>query len=107
MKIASSLCVLAVMGSIVLAEFKPSSTSVVSLIGGVIKSRHTVSEDSKYPRKDCPVCKGNGWYISGDGIEKVECGYCEPVKKQEETEVVDEPPLVEIEPEKSRIFILN
>jgi hypothetical protein len=23
------------------------------------------------------VCKGKGWYISGDGIKKVDCGYCE------------------------------
>ena len=31
-------------------------------------------------RMDCPVCKGKGWYISGDGIEKIECQYCEPSK---------------------------
>jgi hypothetical protein len=41
-----------------------------------------VSENSgvieKYKRKDCPVCKGKGWYMSGDGIAKIQCQYCEP-----------------------------
>jgi len=106
MKTVSSLFVLAVMGGIVLGEFRPSSTSAVSLIGGVIKARHEVSEDTKYPRDECPVCEGKGWYISGDGIEKVECGYCEPVTK-EEPENIDEPPLVEVEPEQSKVFIIN
>jgi len=107
MKTVSSLFILAVMGAITLGEFRPSSTGAVSLIGGVIKARHTVSEDTKYPRKDCPVCKGQGWYISGDGIEKVECGYCEPVSKGEEAEVIDDPPLVQIKPEESKVFILD
>lgn len=39
--------------------------------------------EKKYNRKDCPVCKGKGWYISGDKITKVQCGYCEPEKKTE------------------------
>lgn len=55
---------------------KVSSLSVVTLVGAHIKARD-VPINSKYPRKDCPVCKGKGWYISGDGIEKVDCGYCE------------------------------
>ena len=114
MKIVSSLFVLAVMGGIVLGEFQPSSISTVSLIGGVIKARHDVSEDTKYPRNECSVCKGKGWYISGDGIEKVECGYCEPAKenplekvsgkdKQEPAATeIDEPKLVPI-----KTFMLN
>jgi hypothetical protein len=28
-------------------------------------------------RSDCPVCKGKGWYMSGDNILKIECTYCE------------------------------
>lgn len=53
-----------------------SSTSVVTLVGAHIKAKNTPIIN-KYHRKDCPVCKGKGWYVSGDGIEKVNCGYCE------------------------------
>jgi hypothetical protein len=52
------------------------SLAAVSLAGGIIKAKN-VESTKKYKRKDCPVCKGKGWYISGDGIEKVKCGYCE------------------------------
>jgi hypothetical protein len=45
-------------------------------VGGKIASSR-VDINKKYKRKDCPVCKGKGWYISGDGIAKVSCGYCE------------------------------
>jgi len=55
---------------------KVSSTAVVTVVGAHIKAKDTPIV-SKYQRKDCPVCKGKGWYISGDGIEKVDCGYCE------------------------------
>jgi hypothetical protein len=55
---------------------KVSTTSVVCLVGAHIKAKETPIV-TKYKRQDCPVCKGKGWYISGDGIEKVECGYCE------------------------------
>jgi hypothetical protein len=61
--------------------YNGSTTAVVTLVGGVIKSAH-VDKEKKYPRKDCPVCKGKGWYISGDGIKKVDCGYCEPDKTE-------------------------
>ena len=61
-----------------------STTAGVCLVGGVMISDNDVIID-KYKRKDCPVCKGKGWYISGDGIAKVECGYCEPEKGQEAT----------------------
>lgn len=54
-----------------------STTAGVCLVGGAIKSESNVVVE-KYKRKDCPVCKGKGWYISGDGIAKVDCGYCEP-----------------------------
>lgn len=101
MKSLSSFLILATMGAIVLAEFQPSSTASVGIIGGVIKARHIAEEaDEKYPRDECPVCEGKGWYVSGDGIEKVECGYCEPVKTEPtlapEIEEVDEPALVPV-----------
>lgn len=81
-----------------MGDFQPSSVSAVSFIGGVIKARHDVPEDAKYPRKDCPVCKGTGSYVSGDGIEEVDCGYCVPDKQQEPTtpETPEDPPLVPI-----------
>lgn len=82
----NNLLILAVMGSVTLLEFQPSSISAVSLIGGVIKARHEITEEAKYPRNECPVCKGKGWYISGDGIERVDCGYCEPVKEEPEAQ---------------------
>lgn len=55
-----------------------SSTAPVVIAGGVIKSKHVETIPQKYKRKDCPVCKGKGWYMSGDNIKKIECGYCEP-----------------------------
>lgn len=60
-------------------KFNGSTTSSVVLAGGIIKAQNTNIE-KKYKRKDCPVCKGLGWYISGDKITKVDCGYCEPDK---------------------------
>lgn len=57
---------------------KYSTTAVVTLIGAKIKSAEREPTIVKYKRKDCPVCKGKGWYMSGDGIKKIECTYCEP-----------------------------
>lgn len=68
-----------------------SSISAVTMVGGIIKAQHNDSI-KKYNRKDCPVCKGKGWYISGDGIAKVDCGYCEPDKKQNPPTVIVHPP---------------
>lgn len=56
-----------------------STTSAVVLSGGIIKAKH-IDKEKKYPRKNCPVCKGSGKYLSGDGIKMVDCGYCEPEK---------------------------
>lgn len=107
MKNLHSITFLAVAG-LALANFQPSSTSAVSLVGGVIKARHSIDQEAKYPRKDCPVCEGKGWYISGDGIEKVNCGYCEEEKpkdyrpelaepeENDEEVVIDEPELVPV-----------
>lgn len=55
-----------------------STTSVVTLVGGKILASKVDKIEKKYKRKDCPVCKGKGWYMSGDDISKVDCGYCEP-----------------------------
>jgi len=76
MKSLANIVLIATSIAITASELQPISTSAVGLIGGVIKSRHSVDADAKYPRKDCPVCKGNGWYVSGDKITKVDCGYC-------------------------------
>ena len=52
-------------------------TAALCLAGGIIKcGRLSTPIEAKYKRKDCPVCKGKGWYLSGDGLAKVECGYC-------------------------------
>jgi len=57
---------------------KYSTTSVVTLAGAIVKSKQEDTVAEKYKRKDCPVCKGKGWYLSGDGIAKINCQYCEP-----------------------------
>lgn len=62
-------------------SYNGSTTACVTLAGAVIKAQHS-DVTKKYKRSECPVCKGKGWYISGDGIAKVECGYCEPDKKE-------------------------
>lgn len=60
-------------------KYNGSTKASVILAGGVIKAQNT-EISKKYKRKDCPVCKGTGWYISGDKITKVNCGYCEAEK---------------------------
>lgn len=57
-----------------------STTAPVIIAGGIIKATHSNDVQTKYKRKDCPVCKGKGWYMSGDNIKKIECTYCEPDK---------------------------
>lgn len=94
---------LILLGSIVLfgSRYEGSTTAAVSLVGGVIKSTHIDQSDKKYKRKDCPVCKGTGKYLSGDSIKMVDCGYCEPDKKTgdvrnnhvKETEIIH-PPII-------------
>ena len=65
-------------GSLVFAAAPEySTTAVVTLAGGVVKASQK-DDVEKYKRKDCPVCKGKGWYLSGDGIAKINCQYCEP-----------------------------
>jgi hypothetical protein len=63
-------------------NYKGSTLAPVIIAGAVVK--HEGSEiTKKYKRKDCPVCKGAGKYLSGDGIKMVDCGYCEPEAKDE------------------------
>lgn len=52
------------------------ATAACAIAGAKISVKEEI--EKKYKRSQCPVCKGKGWYISGDGIAKVECGYCEP-----------------------------
>jgi hypothetical protein len=61
-------------------EYYGSTTAPVVIAGGIIKAKHVHEAETKYRRKDCPVCKGKGWYMSGDDIKKIECNYCEPEK---------------------------
>lgn len=59
-------------------KYYGSSTAPVIVAGAIVKAKHVEHIDKKYKRSECPVCKGKGWYISGDKIKKVDCGYCEP-----------------------------
>ena len=81
--VVTTLVMLAVVTSVNLEKISP--TAAVCLIGGVMATDGD-EVAVKYKIKNCPVCKGKGWYISGDGIAKVECGYCEPEKGQQATE---------------------
>lgn len=61
-----------------------STTAAVVLAGAKVASSQQDTIIEKYKRKDCPVCKGKGWYMSGDGIKKIDCQYCEPETKTQE-----------------------
>lgn len=37
--------------------------------------------DKKYKRSECPECKGTGILVSGDGLSRIACQYCEPDKQ--------------------------
>jgi hypothetical protein len=87
-----ALCAILV-GSILFVSnygYNGGTTASVTLVGGIIKAKH-VNQDKKYPRKNCPVCKGTGKYLSGDGIKMVDCGYCTPETKESE---VTHPPAI-------------
>lgn len=70
----SLICSIGLFGS---SSYQGSTLGTVVLSGAIIKASH-IETNKKYPRKNCPVCKGKGWYMSGDTIKKVDCGYCEP-----------------------------
>lgn len=60
------------------AHHQYSTTAIVTLVAAKISVSQKDISVEKYKRKDCPVCKGKGWYLSGDGIAKINCQYCEP-----------------------------
>lgn len=83
------------------SRYEGSTTASVVLAGGIIKSTHIEQPEVKYKRKNCPVCKGTGKYLSGDGIKMVDCGYCEEEKPKKqstppqiETKEVIHPPIM-------------
>lgn len=80
-KIFLVIPLLASIGIYTSSEYNGSTIASVNIAGGIIKAQH-VNVDKKYKRSECPVCKGQGWYISGDEITKVPCGYCEPEKTE-------------------------
>lgn len=63
-------------------KYEGSSTAPVVLAGAIVKNIGN-EPVKKYPRKNCPVCKGTGKYLSGDGIKMVDCGYCIPEVKSD------------------------
>lgn len=71
------------------SAYQGDTTAAVVISGGIIKAKSVVI-DKKYPRKNCPVCKGTGKYRSGDGIKETDCGYCDPNIKSEQPECSDE-----------------
>lgn len=85
MTISKNILILLLISSVStygLHQYSGSSTAPVILAGAVVK--HMGAEIAqKYKRKDCPVCKGTGKYLSGDGIKMVDCGYCEVETKEE------------------------
>jgi hypothetical protein len=90
----NKLFCVALIGSVLFAQYSAkydgSTLAAVNLAGGIIKATH-VETVKKYKRSECPVCKGKGWYISGDKITEVPCGYCEPDKKNEQQPSLQKP----------------
>jgi hypothetical protein len=76
-------------------KYNGGSTAPVVLSGSIVKNIGN-EPVKKYPRKNCPVCKGTGKYLSGDGIKMVDCGYCETEKKEtkESAEIKNSKPTV-------------
>jgi len=93
-------------GGLILASdygYNGSTSSVVTLVGGIVKAKH-IDKEKKYPRKNCPVCKGTGKYLSGDGIKMVDCGYCDPSIKSGDEPEVTHPPVI-LKPDcKTRVY---
>jgi hypothetical protein len=61
----------------VTSKYDGGSTAPVIIAGSIVKNMGNEAI-KKYSRKNCPICKGTGKYLSGDGIKMVDCGYCEP-----------------------------
>ena len=84
------ICIGLLVAVATVSTFKYSTVSVVTIAGAIIKS-NSVTVIEKYKRKDCPVCKGKGWYISGDGIKKVDysslAGFLIQVNKEQQVQL--------------------
>jgi hypothetical protein len=76
--------------------YNGSTTAAVTIAGAIVKAKH-IDKEKKYPRKNCPVCKGTGKYLSGDGIKMVDCGYCEPEIKDSEIKETPQPENTQIQ----------
>jgi len=59
------------------SKYNGNSSAPVVLSGAIVKNIGN-EPVKKYKRKECPVCKGSGKYLSGDEIKMVDCGYCLP-----------------------------
>lgn len=81
------LCLLSVSVAYSSSEYSGGSLAPCIMAGAVVKHEGDQLE-KKYPRKSCPVCKGTGKYLSGDGIKMVDCGYCEPEKTEQNNEKI-------------------
>jgi hypothetical protein len=92
-KIINTILLLSVIALPAGYKYNGSTKASVVLAGAVIKAQHS-ENTNKYKRKDCPVCKGKGWYISGDGISKVNCGYCEPEKDKAPPTIITHSPII-------------
>lgn len=85
-------------------EYNGSTIASVNIAGGIVKAQH-INIEKKYKRSECPVCKGKGWYISGDSISKVPCGYCEP--ESSESQITHPPIIIKQDnhnPNRTRVF---
>lgn len=82
-KLLATVLIAGLFGTIVSNKYYGSPTAAVTIAGAIIKAKHTDETTKKYKRKDCPVCKGKGWYMSGDGIKKIDCNYCEPDSQEQ------------------------
>ena len=56
---------------------KHETIVAATAISGAVIKHPQLNEVEKHKRKECPVCKGKGWYLSGDGLAKIDCQYCE------------------------------
>lgn len=72
--------------------YNGSTKASVTMAGSIISAQHT-DYVKKYKRKECPICKGTGKYLSGDEISLVDCGYCEPEKSNKDAELLH-PPII-------------
>jgi hypothetical protein len=66
-------------GSLLLSNLETYNGSTIApvVVAGSIIKTSGIEIVKKYKRKECPVCKGKGKYLSGDEITVVDCGYCE------------------------------